>query len=184
VTIHGHGISDLYFGYLSPAGHLPGCPHAGTGIWEATQHVRRGPDGEARETTFRFACHDCGVVHFESIDGAMSSFETTHATEAGYGSKPEKVLGLWLWPGPRIWHGDERGPMAYYVTRDKERPRAPGDVAAVVGWGTGPRGGTRWRAGLEPSDYGTVKTPAGQDFPSRRAAVAWVAAQIGEGARR
>jgi hypothetical protein len=180
VTAHGYGISGLYFGFGPVAGHLPDCPRAGTDVWEVTRHQDRNFDGEVRRTTFRLACHDCGVVHFQDLDGPDLSFETTHGTEAGYGSKPEKVLGLWLWPGPRIWHGDSRGPMAYYVTRGKARPRAASDVAGVVGWRTGPRGGVKWAAGLAPTKHGTVQTPSGQDFGSRRAAVAWIAAQLAE----
>jgi hypothetical protein len=179
VTVHGHSISSLYFGFGPVAGHLPDCPYAGTDVWEVTRYQRKNLDGEVRETTFRLTCHDCGVLHFQDLDGPTSSFETTHATEAGYGSKPERVLGLWLWPGPRIWYGDGRGPTAYYVTRGKDRPREPADAVGVVGWGLGKRGGVRWSAGLEPTGHGTVKTTPGQDWPSRRAAVAWIAAQIG-----
>jgi hypothetical protein len=179
VTIHGHDIAALYFGFGPVAGHCAGCPREGTDVWEVTRYRRKNFGGDVRETTLRFACHECGAVLFESFDGQSTSFETTHGAEAGYGSKPERVLGLWLWPGPRIWHGDERGPTAYYVTRSKERPRVPADVAGMVGWHTGPRGGVKWAAGLAPTEHGTVKTPSGQDFGSRRAAVAWIAARIG-----
>jgi hypothetical protein len=177
--MHGYGIAALYFDFGPVAAHCAGCPREGTDVWEVTRHQRKNFDGEVQETTLRLACHECGAVLFESFDGQSASFEATHASETGYASKPERVLGLWLWPGPRIWRGDERGPMAYYVTRSKGRPRAAGDVAGVVGWRTGPRGGVKWAAGLAPTEYGTVQTPSGQDFGSRRAAVAWIAAQIG-----
>jgi hypothetical protein len=176
----GQHISALYFGYRPVAGHLPECSRAGTDVWEATRFTWDGLDGETRETTFRFACLECGVVAFQSFDGAVSGLEHTHATEIGYGTRPERVAGLWLHPGPRIWHGDERGPTAYYVTRGKDRPRQPADVAGMTGWHLGRRGGLRWSAGLGATDYGTVQTSAGQDFASRRAAVAWIAAQLAD----
>jgi hypothetical protein len=169
-------ISSLYFRFRPVAGHLPDCRHHGTDAWEVTRHVWDGLDGETRETTIRLACHDCGVVHFEHAGAAMS-METTHASEIGYGSRPERVAGLWLHPGPRIWDGDERGPTAFYVTRTKDRPRVPGDVLGVVGWHLGPRHGVRWGAGLGATGHGTVLVSADQDWPSRRAAVAWIAAQ-------
>jgi hypothetical protein len=177
VTSLGHNLRSLYFKFQPVAGHMPGCTRAGTDLWEVTRFTRDW-DGDTRQTTFRFACHDCGVVAFESIDGPMASVEHTHASEIGYGSRPEKVAGLWLHPGPRIWHGDDRGPTAYYVTRTKDRPQSPDDVAGVVGWHLGPRHGIRWSAGLHPTDHGTVTTTSGQDWSSRRAAVAWIAAQV------
>lgn len=180
MTIHGYDISALYFGFGPVAGHCEGCPMRGTDVWEVTRYQRKNFGGEVSETTLRFACHECGAVVFESFDGQSASFEATHGSEAGYASKPERVLGLWLWPGPRIWHGDDRGPTAYYVTLGKERPRVPSDVAGAVGWSTGPRGGVHWKAGLEPSAHGTVKVTSGRDWPSRRAAVAWIAEQIKE----
>jgi hypothetical protein len=171
-------IRTLYFGFRPVAGHMPECSRAGTDTWEATGFTHSGPDGEIRETTLRFACHECGVVAFESLDGPMPSLEFTHATEIGYGSRPERVAGLWLHPGPRVWHGDGRGPCAFYVTQGKDRPREPGDVAGLAGWHLGKRGGVRWSAGLGLTDHGTVKTAAGQEFTSRRAAVTWIAAQL------
>jgi hypothetical protein len=175
---HPTHIASVYFRFGPVAGHLPDCPRAGTGIWEVTRHARDGLNGETRETTIRVACFDCGVVRFETFNGAPMSTETTHASETGYGSRPEKVAGLWLHPGPRIWHGDDRGPTAYYVTRTKDRPRVPADAIGIVGWHLGKRHGVRWGAGLQPTDYGTVARAADQDWPSRRAAVAWIAAQI------
>ncbi len=117
MTVHGHGISGLYFDYRPVAGHCAGCPQQDTDLWEVTRYQRKNLDGEVTQTTLRYACHECGAVGFETFDGTWSSFENTHATEAGYGSKPDRVLGLWLWPGPRIWNGDDRGPTAYYVKR-------------------------------------------------------------------
>lgn len=175
----GQSIGSLYFQFRPVAGHLAGCSREGTDVWESTRFTWEGFDGETKETTFRFACDECGVVAFESVDGPMSSLECTHASQVGYGSRPERVAGLWLHPGPRLWRGDEHGPCAFYVTHGKDRPRQPGDVAGIVAWHLGKRGGVRWSAGLEATEYGTAKTAAGQDFASRRAAVAWIAAHLG-----
>lgn len=119
-------------------------------------------------------------MRYERSDRELSS-ETTHASEVGYGSKPERVAGVWLWPGPRIWHGDGRGPVAYFITATKDRPRCPEDVVGRVAWSLGPRGGIRWSAGLGCTGHGTVLESAGQTWPSRRAAVAWVAERTGGG---
>jgi hypothetical protein len=69
------------------------------------------------------------------------------------------------------------------VTRTSDRPRQPDDVAGIVAWTLGKRGGVHWGAGLGATDHGTAKTGAGQEFSSRRAAVAWIAAQLAEAAR-
>jgi hypothetical protein len=175
-----HNIDDLYFRYRSVAGHLEGCSRRGTDVWETTRYVReRYPDGT--ETVIRSACRECGVVAFERTDSDMSH-ETTHASQVGYGSKPEKVLGHWLHPGPGIWYGDDRGPTVFFVTATKEPPTRPEDVLGKVGWNLGPRHGLRWSAGLGCTDHGTVLRGAEQTWPSRRAAVAWVIENAG-GAR-
>jgi hypothetical protein len=169
----GRSIDDLYFRYQPVAGHVVGCPHRDTNLWETTRFTWVSFDGDRTETTIRYACRQCGMVNFEHVDSAMS-FECTHASQVGYGSRPERVLGVWLHPGPRIWHGDERGPMVYLVTASKEPPRRPEDVTGKVAWFLGPRGGVRWSAGLGCTGHGTVVTAADQNWASRRAAVAWV----------
>jgi hypothetical protein len=173
-------IRAQYFDFRPVAGHLPDCPRAGSDVWEATRYTWHGFDAAetVRETTFRLACHDCGVVAFETFDGPSSGFRCTHARHVGYASRPERVGGLWLHPGPPIWDDDDRGPSAYYVTETRDRPRDPADVAGVVAWHLGPRGGVRWGAGLGQTDSGCVRESAGQDWPSRRAAVAWIAARL------
>ena len=176
----GKSIDDLYFRFRPVAGHLEGCPRCGTDVWEVTRFTRDGFDGERRETTIRYACRLCGVVGFESTDGDMST-EHTHASQVGYASKPERVLGYWLHPGPGIWHGDDRGPTVFFVTASKVPPRRPEDVLGKVGWNLGPRHGLRWGAGLGCSDHGTVVRAAEQTWTSRRGAVAWVAANAGGG---
>jgi hypothetical protein len=178
VSAGGHGITSLYFGFGPAAGHGAGCSKQGSDDWEVTRHLDKRYDGQVRRTTLRYACHQCGVVVFEVFDGPAASFVTSRASETGYGSRPERVAGLWLWPGPAIWPGDERGPASYYVTRGKDRPREPGHVAAVIGGHLGPRGGVRWAAGLEPTGHGTVTSRSEQDFASRRAAAVWVARQL------
>jgi hypothetical protein len=167
-------ISSLYFRFRPVAGHEPGCPREGTDTWEVTWYVRDFPRDE---TTIRLACADCGTVAFFAADGSLST-EHTHASQIGWGSRPDKVAGLWLHAGPPVWYRDDRGPTAYYVTTTPARPSEPGQAAGIVGWHTGPRGGIRWGAGLDPTDHGTVAVAAGRDFSSRRAAVAWIAAQL------
>jgi hypothetical protein len=172
-------IRAQYFDFRPAAGHLPDCPRAGTDVWEATRYTDVSFDGETvRETTIRLACHDCGAVTFETFDGPSSAFQGTHARHVGYASRPEKVGGLWLHPGPPIWHDDDRGPTAYYVTETRDRPCDPADVAGVVGWHLGPRGGVRWGAGVGQTASGCVRESSGRDWPSRRAAVAWIAARL------
>ena len=172
-----HNISTLYFDYRPVAGHMPTCSRAGTDVWEATDFRRANFDGETTEYTFRFACFECGVVTFFRFGSEPDGTEGTLAIRVGFGSAPERVRGLWLHPGPRFWHDDDRGPTAFYVTRAKDRPRVTADVAGVVGWHFGRRGGVRWSAGLGCTDYGSIRTDSGQDFGSRRAAVSWIAAQ-------
>jgi hypothetical protein len=178
------GIGTHYFGFTAVAGHAEDCPHHGTDMWEVTRYRDTRFDGEARETVFRFACHDCGAIHLETVDGEPGTTETTSGSEAGYAAKPERVAGLWLWAGPLMFYDDhERGPTAFYVTETKTRPRHPGETAGVVSWGLGPRYGIKWHAGLGVSDHSTVAVRAEQDFTSRRAAVAWIARQLAEGNR-
>ena len=168
-------IDALYFDYKPVAGHLESCRFRGTDVWEVTRHTWESFDGERCEETIRLACHECGVVHFLVPSDGPLSFETTHADQVGYAGKPERVLGVWLHPGPRIWRGDDRGPARFYVTTSKDRPRQPADVLGMVGWGLGRRGGTRWGAGLGCTSHGTVEISSGDlTWPSRRAAVAWI----------
>jgi hypothetical protein len=176
-----HGIDALYFDFQPLAGHAKGCPRQGTDVWETTRYRLSSFRGDKTETTIRIACRSCGVVHFERADSDLST-ETTHASQIGYGGEPEKVAGVWLWPGPRIWYGDDRGPQAYLITAGKETPRQREDVLGIVGWHLGKRGGIRWSAGLRRTDHCTVLAPAGKDFGSRRAAVAWVVATTSGGA--
>jgi hypothetical protein len=177
------GISTQYFGFGPVAGHAEGCPHHGTDMWEVTRYRDTRFDGEVRETVFRFACHDCGVIHVETVDGEPGTTETTSGSEVGYAVKPERVTGLWLWAGPRMFYRDEHGPTKFYVTETKTRPRSAADTVGIVGWGLGPRYGIKWQAGMGCSDYGTVTVTAGQEFTSRRAAVTWIAGQLAEGNR-
>lgn len=170
-------IDTLYFGYRPVAGHMENCSRRGTDIWEVTRYVEDVPEWSNREAevTLRLACHECGVVHFETSHGFGSS-ETALARNTGYGSKPEKVLGAFLYPGPPVIYDDKRGPVSYLVTSSKNLPLRPEDVLGRVGWVRGPRGGVKWGAGAGWNDGGTVAKPGGQDFASKRAAVAWVLA--------
>ena len=175
-------IDALYFGYRPVAGHLEGCRFHGSDLWEVTRHTWESFRGETSEVMIRLACHDCGVVYFDGPHDGLGSFDTPHASQVGYASRPEKVLGVWLHPGPRIWHDDDRGPQAYLITTSKAPPRRPEDVLGKVGWTLGPRHGVRWGAGLGCTGHGTVQRGAEQTWTSRRTAVAWVVANAG-GAR-
>jgi hypothetical protein len=183
VTALSLGISTHYFGFRPVAGHFEGCPHHGTDVWEVTRYRETRFDGEVRETVFRFACHDCGVVHLETVDGEPGTTETTSGSEVGYAATPERVAGLWLWAGPRMFYRDEHGPRSFYVTETRTRPRSPADTVGIVSWGLGPRYGVKWQAGMGVSDHSTVTVRAEQNFTSRRAAVAWIAGQLAEGNR-
>lgn len=172
----GQSIDDLYFSYRPVAGHAEGCPRRDADVWETTRfRWYSRADEQVRQTVIRYACHLCGVVGFERADGELST-ECTHASQVGYGSKPEKVAGVWLHPGPRIWYGDDRGPLVYFVTANKQPPQRPEDVIGKVGWSLGPRGGVRWGAGIGANEHGTAVRGAEQTWPSRRGAVAWVIA--------
>ena len=106
--------------------------------------------------------------------------ETTHASQVGYASKPERVLGVWLWPGPRIWYGDDRGPASYLITATRQPPRGADEVIGKVGWHLGKRHGIRWGAGAGCTRHGTVVRASEEDFSSRHAALAWVIANVHE----
>jgi len=172
-------IKRLYFEFVPAAAHEPVCPRRQANSWEVTRYTRTDFSGaDIREIVFRFACHDCGAVSFETFDREPASVERTHADQVGYGAKPERVGSLWLHPGPRIWHNDTRGPTTFYVTETKERPQSYDAVAGVIGWNLGPRGGIKWFAGLWLTEHGIVRVHADQDWPSRRAAVKWVTEQL------
>jgi len=177
----GLNIRVLYFEFKPVARHQQNCPNAGTNTWETTRYTWDAFTGETRRTVFRFACHACGMVAFEAVDGEMTSQEWTHASQVGYGSKPEKVAGLWLHPGARLMAGDDQGPREFYVTRTKDRPTTPDEVTGVVAWHFGKRMGVRWSAGFGLTGHGTAAKVAGIDFRSRHAAVAWIAGQAAGG---
>jgi hypothetical protein len=170
-------ISIQYFDYRPPAGHLEGCPRHGSDVWEVTRWQERSFDDEHRQTVIRLVCSECGVIHLES-SSVEPSTSTTHAAELGFGSRPVREAGLWLWAGPLIWHGDDRGPTVFFVTSTKSRPRSADDVLGVVGWGLGQRGGVKWFAGTGYAGWG-VKEACPDKFATRRAAVKWIAAELG-----
>jgi hypothetical protein len=180
--LYGNTIRDLYFEYVPAAGHLDGCRFHGTDMWEATRYTHERFNGEV-ERKIRLACRECGVVYFQELGEA---FESTHADVVGYAAKPEKVLGVWLHPGPRLLsYDDERGPAAFYVTLGKEQPRSHEDVLGVVAWHLGRRGGLRWEGAVGVLENGCVKqnsAGAGDgDFATRHAALRWVLAHISPG---
>jgi hypothetical protein len=166
-------ISLQYFGFRPALRHLGGCARTGSEACDATVHTWESADGRSVETTFRLACPDCGAMTFFGFDSEAST-EFTSSADIGFGSKPERVAGLWLHPGPRLLRGDEHGPAAFYVTRGKDRPRDPADVLGAVAWHFGPRLGVKWSAGLGLTERGNAQTRADRDFGSKRAAVNWV----------
>lgn len=179
MSVFGKTIASLYFEYESMCWHEPGCPQADGDQWQVTRHVYYGIGSEDEETTLRFLCEQCGSIVLLAFKGIPEpEFSSTDAL--GFGAKPERVAGLWLHPGPRLWEGEEHGHSDYYVTRTKDRPRTPEDVAGVVGFGLGPRGGIRWRAGLGANEYGRAKTVAEDPFKSRPAAVKWITEHLDE----
>jgi hypothetical protein len=177
MSVLGMHIDSLYFRYQPAAGHFPDCARAGTALFEVAEFIWESYDGTVRETSIRLVCRTCGSVKFIKFDGA-AGFGGTVVNRIGYGSKPDHVAGLWLHPGPPILPGDDRGPTAYLVTTTRACPADRADVAGVVGWRAGPRGGIRWQAGLGYSEHGHVTTSADQTWASRRAAAAWIAAQL------
>lgn len=170
-------IATQYFGFRSPAGHALACPLRGTDTWDVTAHRHEPYGRDTTVTTIRLLCRTCGTVLFERFEGGLS-FEYSSTKETGYGSRPSKVAGLWLHAGPTFWSRDDRGPTAFYVTRDKDIPLAETDVLGVVGWSLTRRGAVRWWAGLGCRPHGGVETSAGIEFASRTAAVRWLADQI------
>jgi hypothetical protein len=169
-------IGTQYFGFQPAAQHRKGCSRISSDTWVVTRHTWTSFDGETTETTFRLACFECGAVTFIGLDGEYRT-EATSVADIGFGAKPERVAGLWLHPGPHLIRGDDYGPEAFYVTRGKDRPRDPADVLGIVARHFGPRRGIKWAAGLGVTEYGRAKTGVRLDFGSKRAAVAWIAAQ-------
>jgi hypothetical protein len=169
-----HRTHELYFGYRPADSHLPDCSRKGTGLMEVTRAVELDFHDEVTSERYRLACSKCGTAVFVAADGELDR-ESTHASRIGFGSPPERVGGLWLHPGPPLLRDDPHGPWEYLVTRDREQPREPGDVAGRIRRDLGPRGGISWQAGIGYSEAGLVTRTAGQQFPSKRAAVRWIA---------
>lgn len=168
------GTQRLYFGFRPVAAHKPDCPRRGTALVEATKQVEFDLDGEVEQETYRFACSECGETLFVFSDHDLDS-ERTNAGQIGFGAKPERVGGLWLHPGPRLLRDDEKGPWEYLVTREPTRPQTTDEVVGKLRAVPGPRGGTRWSAGVGYDERGFVSTNADEFFRSKRAAVDWIA---------
>jgi hypothetical protein len=175
-------IAKQYFDYRPAADHEPACSRYGSDVWEVTRYQERGLsstyDYETRQTVIRLVCQECGVIHSEMMPGEPST-ETTSSALLGFGSRPVREAGLWLWAGPLIWNGDDRGPTTFFVTSTKSRPRTADDVLGVVAWGLGQRGGIRWTCGTGYTGWGCKVAGPEKGFSSRRAAVKWVAAELG-----
>lgn len=172
-------IGAQYFGFYPVGGHGQECPLLGTNVWEVTRHrVERYPAGEpyVSEVTLRMHCPKCGMVHFQTGDGDSS--ETTHVSQIGYGTKPERCCGLWLHAGPPLISRDGYGPYVFYVTGSPEPPTSPADVIGAVSHYFSPRRALRWMGAHGCRYQGEGKVHSNQDgFKSRRAAVQWVVDQ-------
>lgn len=178
----GRHISSLYFDYRPAGWHLAGCAAAVSNRWEVTEYTWQPSYIPKSEHTIRLFCPECGAAMFfswqenDEADKPTVEREQTRAEHIGYGSKPERVAGLFLHAGPPLLCG--QGPDAYYLTRTKDRPRARGDVAGMVGQKRGRRGGIRWVAGIGCGELGGIERAADGDFASKAAAVKWVAGEL------
>lgn len=168
------GTQRLYFEFQPAAAHKSDCPRRGTALVEATKHVETDLYGEVEQETYRFACSECGEVLFVFSDHDLSS-ERTNVGQIGFGAKPEWVGGFWLHPGPRLLIDDEKGPWEYLVTRKRTRPQTTDEVVGKIHSVPGPRGGTRWSAGVGYDERGFVTANAEDFFRSKPAAVGWIA---------
>lgn len=178
-------IAVHYLRYEPTTGHRDGCTR-GPNTWEIARYVEYGfgaHDGEERRTSLRMFCPECKMVQIFSVDGHLER-RFTDAGELGFGSEPERVATLWLWPGAELLRGSGDGPDCYYVTTHKLRPCQPGQIAGVIGQGrrsARANAARRWYAGLGCTEYGTVRQGGPEDgFSSRTAAAKWLAEQLAD----
>jgi hypothetical protein len=106
----------------------------------------------------RLMCETCGVVRIYT--GEFRAQETTTTRNTGYGQRPRRIGGLWLYPGPPIVYG-EADPWDYLVSRAKVPRLTPADVVGWIGQTPGPRGGTAWKARARPEPMDPDWDPAG-----------------------
>lgn len=192
-----------YFGWERPD-HAAGCARP---AWDVTVRERAdevrlrrggaahdcpghecGHGGRYDEVTVRLVCWSCGAARV--ITGEQSAGRTRmSAAELGYGTRPRRVRGLYLWPCRPLLEGGP--PTGYLVTAADAVPRVPGDLVAAVQQGRGPRGGLAWSALAVPDPaggYGGYVTggarfaAAVDGLRSEAAAVRWIVYELGRAA--
>lgn len=181
-------IGRQYFGYEPVSGHTDDCTQGPGSKWEVSIYVEYGfgeHDQDVRHENIRLTCTECGAVRYYRTGHEDYGFglkrDHTSTAEVGFGAAPERVAGVWLWPGPLMEFAEKHGPESYLVTAYKVRPTSPGAVVGLIGWGRNAariNGAIRWHAGLGCTDWGSIKDPAPGPFTSRTAAAKWIAAQL------
>lgn len=187
MTIMEH-IGRQYFSYEPVTGHTSECTQGPASRWEVSTYVEYGfgeEDGDVRHENLRLTCTECSAVRFYRSGypdyGLGLKIDRTTTDEVGFGSAPERVAGMWLWPGPLATYAEKHGPESYFVTAYKVRPSSPGAVVGIIGWSKNlsrSNGALRWRAGIGCTDWGSIKEAAPDYFTSKTAAAKWVAAQL------
>lgn len=182
-----NNIGRSYFGYRPVPGHTDECSQGPASRWEVATHVeyRLGDDDqEIRRESLRLTCTECGAVRVYSTNpefGLGLEVDRTNTAELGYGAAPERVAGVWLWPGPLALYAEKHGPESYLVTAYKVRPSSPGAVVGLIGWGRNlsrSNGAVRWHAGVGCTEWGSIKEEAPDYFTSKTAAAKWLAGQL------
>lgn len=186
MTIRDH-IGHQYFGYRPVPGHASECTQGPASRWEVATHVDYGfgeHDREVRRESLRLTCTECGAVRFYGTTpdfGPGLEVDITTTAGLGFGAAPERVAGVWLWPGPLALYAEKHGPESYLVTAYKVRPSSPGAVVGLIGWGRNlarSNGAVRWHAGVGCTEWGSIKEAAPDHFTSKTAAAKWLAGQL------
>lgn len=171
--------SRPYVGWMS----LPHEASCGEPQWLVHERARDVADGTRLE--LRLGCPSCGAAHLITVESdsrsdarwGVTRRESTSTHRIGFGGAPQRVCGLFLWPGPAP-HASA-APASYAVTTVNERPGCREEIAGSVSRYLTPRRAARWIAavGYDPA----VKIRDG--FRSARAAAAWLADQLASGLR-
>lgn len=181
-------IGRQYFSYEPVGGHTNDCTQGPGSRWDVATYIEYGfgdQDQDVRHENIRLTCTECGAVKFYRTGhpdyGPGLKIDRTSTAELGFGAAPERVAGVWLWPGPLALYAEKHGPESYLVTAYKVRPSSPGAVVGLVGWARNlarSNGAIRWYAGLGCTEWGSIKEAAPDHFTSRTAAAKWLAGQL------
>ncbi|WP_405925473.1 hypothetical protein [Streptomyces sp. NBC_00035] len=159
-------IEDLYLGW-QPLTHTDTCPRP---VWDTVElrHdeggriVQTGADrhtcdnddcshaNEFSRVQLRLLCKDCGTVR--TITGEGLTEVCTHTSLTGWGQKPTRVGGVWLWPGQPAIPGGE--PNDYLVTRDQAAAVTTDNLYGLITKYRDADGAPRWIAGALPDRDG------------------------------